>query len=146
MIYFIIIAVIAFFVYNSYKGNQDLANVNKYGGLKNKYSVLIEQIMTNKKLQLQELNPNNVYIGYSFIGNGYVRFKLIEMSKKLQVSYESKDMVDGVQKLLWKFDENEDQNIMFAKITKDLVINNIMKTGASREEALRLYEENYDAK
>lgn len=99
----IITAVVIFLVYNSYKGNQDIKNVEKSGGLENKYSELISFLMSNEKLRLSRKNSNNVEIGYSFIGDGYVRFHLTEMNNNLLIRYESKDMVDGIQKLAWKF-------------------------------------------
>ena len=119
----------------------DIKNVEKYGGLENKYCILISKMMSNEKLKLRRINTNNLQIGYSFIGDWYVYFKLIEIDKYLQVKYESKDMVDGIQKLVWKFNENENQIQMFDKITKDLAIHNFILKGLTKAEALEKYEE-----
>lgn len=137
----IIVAIVAFFLYNGYKGAKDIKNVEKYGGILNKYNILIEFIMTNKKLKLNQINSNNIEIGYNFIGNGYVKFKLIEISGILQIKYESKDLVDGVQRLIWKFSENEDQVKMAETISKDMFMHNLILQGTSKEEALKMYSE-----
>jgi len=143
MTYFIliIIAIIIIFFYNAFKGGKDIQNVEKYGGLRYKYTELIGYLMSNEKLILTVINSNNVEIGYNFIGNGYVRFKLIEFSKTLQVAYQSKDNVNGIQNLLWKFGELEDQKKMFDTISKDLIIHNLTLSGLSREEAITQYFE-----
>lgn len=141
MVYVIIIAIVIFILYNSFKGNQDIKNVEKHGGLQNKYNELIQCIMSNEKLRLRTINPNNIEIGYSFAGGGYLFFKLIEMSGNLIVRYESKDFVDGVKKLAWKFNENDNQTQMFEKISKDLAIHNFMLSGLSRKEATEAVQE-----
>jgi hypothetical protein len=141
MIWTIILVVVIFLIYNGYKGNNDIKNVEKFGGLENKYNILIKNIMSNEKLKLRKINSNNLEIGYSFIGNGYVYFKLIEMDKYLQVKYESKNMVDGIQRLVWKFNEEENQNEMFERISKDLAIHNLMLGGISKQEALEIFND-----
>jgi len=62
----------------------DIKNVEKYGGLENKYCILISKMMSNEKLKLRRIITNNLQIGYSFIGDWYVYFKLIEIDKYLQ--------------------------------------------------------------
>ncbi|PZD78537.1 hypothetical protein [Mesonia sp. K7] len=137
----IILVIVVLFIYNGYKGNKDIKNVERYGGLEFKYGVLIQKIMSNEKLKLRKINSNNLEIGYSFAGGGYVMFKLIEMSGHLTVRYESKDMVDGVQKLAWKFREFDNQVDMFDIITKDLTIHNLKLGGLSEQEASRVYQD-----
>lgn len=137
----IIIAIIIIIIFNAFKGGKDIQNVEKYGGLRYKYTELIGYLMSNEKLKLTVINSNNVEIGYNFVGNGYVRFKLIELSKTLQVAYQSKDNINGIQNLVWKFGELEDQKKMFDTISKDLYINNLMLGGLSREEAINEYFE-----
>ena len=79
MIYIIIIiAIIAFIIYLSSKGNADIKNVEKNGGLKNKYKTLIDLIMArNSFYKLNEINSNNIALT-----NTGMTFKLIEMDKK----------------------------------------------------------------
>lgn len=139
MIWIIIVIVGLAILYNMSKGSKDIKNVEKFGGLENKYGILIKNLMSNEKLRLRKINSNNIEIGYSFVGDGYVYFKLIEIDKKLLARYESKDMVDGVQKLAWKFDEFEDQKKMFQQIAKDLTIHNFMKSGLSKQDALEAF-------
>lgn len=145
MIYLIgaIIAFYAFkFLKNAYLGNQDIEHVKKSGGLKIKYSTLINKIMSNEKLNLYEKNINNIEIGYNFIGNGYVRFKLIEMSRVLVVGYEQKDNINDVRKFAWKFGENDNQDKMFEQIAMDLFICNLTLSGYTVEEAKSIYYKN----
>lgn len=137
----IIGAIISFFIYNSYKGIKDLKYVEKSGGLEIKYQEFIDFILSNEKLRLKQINSNNIEIGYSFIGNGHVKFKLTEMSKNLMVRYQSKDNVDGIQNLAWKFNENEPQSEMIEKISKDLFVHTQQLSGLSKNEALRAYSE-----
>ncbi len=131
-----VILIIAFFVYQSIQGNKDLNYVVQSGGLTNKYSLLIKNIIeSNPKLKIDQKNPNNIRIGYNFIGDGYVWFRLIEMSGTLQVTYMVKDMVDGERSLVWNFNEYRNQNEMFDEITKGIFIENLMCKGFSKEEA-----------
>lgn len=136
-----IVVIIVFLVYNASKGGQDIKHVEKDGGLENKYRTLIKYLMSNEKLQLRNVNSNNIKIGYSFVGDGFVQFTLTEMSRKLMVRYTSKDMVNGIQNLGWKFNESTDQYEMFNQISKDLAVHNFMLSGLSKEEAIRAVKE-----
>jgi len=102
---------------------------------------LLEGIMSNEKLKLRKINSNNLQIGYSFAGGGYLMFKLIQLSGYLTVRYESKDFVDGTQKLGWKFNEFDSQTEMFERISKDLFINNLKLSGLSEQEANEAYQD-----
>lgn len=143
MVYIVIgvVLFISFLFYNVFKGSQDIKRVEKHGGLEKKYRTLINYLMSNEKLQRSKINSNNIKIGYSFIGDGFVQFTLTEMSRKLMVRYTSKDMVNGIQNLGWKFDENTDQYEMFNQISKDLAVHNFMLSGLSKEEAIRAVKE-----
>ena len=107
MIYIIIIAVIVFFIYLVSKDNADIQNVNKFGGLKNKYKILIEHIMSrNSFYKLNEINSNNIVLT-----NTGMRFKLIELDKKLQITWHWDSFVSGKSHTVqWLFDESENQN------------------------------------
>ena len=81
MIYLIIGVIIAYFVYQGMKGNADMENVNKYGGLKIKYSTLIDRIMSrNSYYQMIEVNSNDIRLTCT----GMV-FRLTEIDKKIQI-------------------------------------------------------------
>lgn len=135
----IVLAIVFFLFYNSYKGIKDIKYVEKSGGLKIKYQELIDFILTNEKLKLKQINSNNIEIGYGFIGNGHIKFKFTEMSKNLMVRYQSKDNVDGIQNLAWKFNENEPQSEMIEKISKDLFVHTQQLNGLSKNDALKEY-------
>lgn len=136
MVYIIIIAVIAFIIYLSFKGNADIQNVNKYGGLRNKYKTLIDQIMArNSFYQLNEINANNIELT-----NTGMKFKLIEMDKKLQISWIWNSFGTGqTHKLLWKFDENENQIKMYQKLEKDMALQNLIDDGMTKQQAEDFY-------
>ncbi len=137
----IIVAIVIFIIYTGYKGNQDLKYVESFGGLKKKYNTLIQNLMSEEKMKLNIINSNKIEIGYNFIGGGYVFFRLIEMDKKLQIKYQSKDMVDGIQNIVWNFDESKNQDEMYEIITKELVVHNLMLRGMTREEAIEAINE-----
>lgn len=131
MIYIIILAVIAFIIYLSVKGNADLKNVNKYGGLKIKYKQLIDLIMSrNKYYQMNEINSNNIELT-----NTGMRFKLIEMDKKLQITWVWSSFSGKTHNLLWSFDENEDQVIMYERIDKDMAIQSLIDEDMTKQQA-----------
>lgn len=132
MIWIIIIAVVAFVLYLSSKGDADMKNVKKYGGLKNKYRLLINNIMSrNSFYQVQEINANNVRI----TNTGMV-FRLIEMDKKLQVVWNWESFTTGqVHKLVWNFDENENQDKMYETIDRDMKIQNFVDDGMTKQQA-----------
>lgn len=136
MIWIIIIAIIAFVIYLSAKGNADLKNVEKYGGLKNKYKTLIDLIMSrNSFYQLNEINSNNIELT-----NTGMKFKLIEMDKKLQITWVWNSFGSGQNhKLLWKFDENEDQKKMYEKLNKDMAVQNLIDDGMTKQQAEDFY-------
>lgn len=138
MTYIISIIVIAAIIYVanlSAKGNADIKNVEKYGGLKIKYSTLINLIMSRNPLyQISELNINNVAIT-----NTGIVFKLIELDKKLQITWQWNSFITGrTYKLQWKFDENEDQDKMYQIINKDISIQNFIDDGMTKLEAEEL--------
>lgn len=141
MIWIVVIAIIAFFIYLSVKGNADIKNVNKYGGLRNKYKILIDRIMArNAYYRMNEINSNNIVLT-----NTGMSFKLIEMDKKLQITWIWNSFGSGrTHKLLWKFDENEDQEKMYEKINSDISIQNLIDDGMTKQQAEDFYKINIE--
>ena len=142
MIYGIVIAFVAYIVYNAIKGNADIKNVNKYGGLINKYNILIKHIMSrNSFYQLKEINSNNIEL----LNTG-MKFKLIELDKKIQISWLWNSFVTGkTYKLKWSFDEFQNQDEMYAILNKDIAIQNLIDDGMSKQQAeewLKITESN----
>lgn len=140
MIYIIIIVIIAVVIYLSAKGNTDLKNVDKYGGLKNKYKTLIDLIMSrNSRYQLNEINSNNLELT-----NTGMIFKLKEMDKKLQITWVWNSFGSGQNhKLQWKFDENEDQVKMYERLHIDMAIQNLIDDGMTKQQAEDFFEINH---
>ena len=132
MIYIIIIAVIVFFIYLVSKDNADIQNVNKFGGLKNKYKILIEHIMSrNSFYKLNEINSNNIELT-----NTGMRFKLIELDKKLQITWHWDSFVSGKSHTVqWLFDEFENQDEMYKKLDNDMKIQNLIDEGMTKLQA-----------
>lgn len=132
MVYVIIIAVIALIAYNAFKGNADIKNVNKYGGFRNKYKILIDRIMSrNSFYQLKEINSNNIEL----LNTG-MKFKLIELDKKLQIIWLWTRIGTGkTYKIQWRFNEFQDQNEMYSIIDKDMAIQNFIDDGMTKKQA-----------
>ncbi len=132
MVYVIIIAVIAFIAYNAFKGNADIANVKKYGGLRNKYATLINKIMSrNSQYRLEEKNSNNI-----LLTNTGMVFRLIEIDKKLQVTWNWHAFGSNkVYKLQWNFNEFQNQDEMYAIIDKDVTVQNFIDDGMTKQQA-----------
>lgn len=132
MIGIIIAIIVIYIIYLGVKGNKDIQNVNKYGGLRNKYSVFINHIMSrNSYYQLRELNTNNIEIA-----NTGMMFKLIEIDKKLQVTWVWQSFSTGkTHKLQWLFNEFENQDSMYEKVDKGMTIQNYIDDGMNQVEA-----------
>lgn len=132
MIYIIIIAIIGTIFYLSFKGRADLKNVIKAGGLKNKYKIFINRIISrNSFYQLNEINPNNLEL----LNTG-MKFKLIEIDKKLQITWFWNSFSSGkTHKLLWKFDENENQDKIYETVDRDIAIQNFIDDGMTKPQA-----------
>ncbi|MCT7905079.1 Uncharacterised protein [Candidatus Ornithobacterium hominis] len=123
---------VTYFLYIGYKGNKDIKNVEKYGGLKIKYNTLIELIMARSSTtRLQQINSNNIRI----TSTGMM-FKLIEIDKKIQITWDWHSFTTGkIHRLVWKFDENQDQNVMYETIKRDISIQNLLDDGLTKREA-----------
>lgn len=132
MIWIILIAIVAVFIYLARKGNADIENVNKYGGLTSKYHTFINHIMSrNAYYQLNEINSNNVELT-----NTGMKYKLIEIDKKLQVTWVWNSFSTGkVHKLQWKFNESENQDLMYQKMATDISIQNLVDEGMTTAQA-----------
>jgi len=137
----LVIAVMAFIILFAL-GQKDIKYVQKSGGLFLKYKLLIDRILSNEKLKLIKNHPNNIVIGYSFVGGGFVRFVITEMSRSLMIRYTTKDNINGEQSLGWKFSETMDQDDMFDKISRDMFVRVLIQDGVSHNEAVKIYLEN----
>ena len=128
----IIIAIIAFIIYLGAKGNADIKNVEKFGGLRNKYGVFIDKIMArNSFYQLHEINSNNIELT-----NTGMKFRLIEIDKKLQVTWAWNSFGTGkTYNIQWNFDENENQNKMYETLNKDMAIQTFIDDGMTKPQA-----------
>ncbi|MFM2268049.1 MAG: hypothetical protein RL757_1490 [Bacteroidota bacterium] len=114
------------------KGNEDIKNVNKYGGLQKKYSILIGKIMDrNPYYQLEIKNSNNVRLT-----NTGMAFRLIELDKKLQVTWNWHRFSSGkMYKLQWYFYEYENQDKMYEVLDRDVAIQGFIDSGMTKLQA-----------
>ena len=95
----------------------------KAGGIIKKYQFLIERLRSgNSKIEVKFNEPNFVILGYSFVGNGYIKFQLQVVKNSLFIDYETMDSVDGKKKTSWKFDENLNQEEMFKIVSNDIIL------------------------
>lgn len=137
MTYFIIGAVVlGLLIYLGAKGNADTKNVEKYGGLRNKYNVLIGNIMSrNPYYQIFEKNSNNIVLSCTGM-----TFRLIELDKKLQVVWRWERFGSGkVYNFKWSFPESMDQNKMYQEIDIHLAIQNLVDGGLTETQAKDFY-------
>ena len=132
IIVLIVVIVIVFFLYSGYKGSQDIENVEKLGGLRIKYEDFIDQIMArNSNYQIRELNSNNIELT-----NTGMIFKLIEIDKKLQVTWNWNSFGTGkTYRLQWKFDENQDQKEMYEILNEGMTIQTFIDGGMTKNQA-----------
>ena len=137
----IIILAIVLLIRLAIKGNADIQNVQKHGGLINKYSILINLIMSrNSYYQLKEININNIEIT-----NTGMMFKLIEIDKQLQVTWHWSSFTTGKNhKLQWHFKEFANQEDMYLKIKKGMTVQNLIDDGINKQEAEQWYKVNYE--
>ena len=89
----------------------------------------------NSFYKLNEINSNNIALT-----NTGMTFKLIEMDKKLQIVWVWNSFGSGKNhKLVWKFDENEDQTKMYQKMDEDMAIQNLIDDGMTKQQAEDFY-------
>ena len=140
MIYLIIGVIIAYVVYQGMKGNADMENVNKYGGLKIKYSTLIDRIMSrNSYYQMIEVNSNDIRLTCT----GMV-FRLTEIDKKIQIVWNWESFsTSKIHKLIWNFDEWQDQDMMYEIIDKDIKVQCYIDDGMTKQQAEDFYKIRY---
>lgn len=121
MITFIIVVVVFIvikFIYDSVKQSNDIAS---QGGVRRKYSVLINHILSgheNAKI-FQETNTF-VSVGVSGIAGSTVFF-IQQTYGNVTIQYKVKNNpILGEMNKEWTFPENMDQNLMIRRINEDL--------------------------
>ncbi|MGG5505095.1 hypothetical protein ACPDHQ_16920 [Myroides odoratimimus] len=135
MIYIVLIiaAITMLYIFNlEAKGVIGDTSRSTQKGVKNKYQILINLIMSrNSFYQLKEMSINNIEI----TNTGMV-FKLIEIDKKLQITWHWNSFGSGRKyKLQWYFGENENQDKMYEEINKGLTIQTFIDNGMTMQQA-----------
>jgi hypothetical protein len=117
IIFTIILIVIVKFTNDVKKQN---AQVLSEGGMKNKYSLLIEYLKADKG-QIMSERASSITVGMDNMDGG-TRFILIQTFRRLTVQWKCTSIVWGNHQLEWEFDENLSQKIIYNKINDDLRI------------------------
>lgn len=117
-----IIAIVVFivikFIFDSVKQSNEVAS---QGGVRKKYSVLIDHILTGHENArvFQETNTF-VSVGVSGIAGSTI-FYIQQAYGNVNIQYKVKNNpIIGEMKKEWTFPENMDQNLMIRRINEDL--------------------------
>lgn len=136
MTWIILIAVIAIVIFFGRLANQtvsEIEHVGKHGGLKNKYKILIEHIMSRNSLyQLKENYSNDIEL----LCTG-TKFHLTEVKKTLEINWGWDSFTSGkLHRLKWSFDEFKNQDEMYSIIDKDINIVSLIDEGFTKQQAI----------
>lgn len=117
----IILAVVVWILFSFIRDlNKQKNNIKQQGGMKLKYRVLIDNILSKspQNMEVKETS-DSILIGASS-AMGSVLFMIVQTFSVVTVQYKSKNPMIGNVKLEWEFNPNMDQNLMFEKIDSDL--------------------------
>jgi hypothetical protein len=122
MIWIIIIAVIVIIMSKFfYDRNQQATKIVKEGGMKKKYSKLIDYLLSgDSRAKIYYESPSSITLGASSIG-GTVLFILTQTFGKLTVQWKFDSPVLGNHKIEWDFPEYDDHEKMIERIANDLL-------------------------
>ncbi len=129
----IVLAIVIFFVRHSDQTINEINHIGKHGGLKNKYKVVIDKIMSRNSLyQLKEHYSNDIEL----LCTGTV-FHLTEVKKVLKITWAWNSFVSGKSHgLKWCFDEFQNQDEMYEIIDKDIKIVSLIDEGFTKQQAI----------
>lgn len=105
--------------------NKERNKLDAQGGMKEKYSYLIDEILSgHPNCRILDEKKQTIIIGVSSMG-GTTTFTLMQTFGSLSVTYEVNSPVYGKFKENWTFDENMSQERMFDKMIYEIAkINN----------------------
>lgn len=117
----IILIVLAFIIGKFlYDKNQQAVKITKEGGMRNKYRVLIEFLMSaDPRSKIFEEKSDSLTLGLSNIG-GTSLFILMQTFGYVTVKWKSDSPIFGKHKMEWDFPENGDQEKMAERIANDI--------------------------
>jgi len=126
LVVIVIVIIIVVFISKNKKQNEHIA---KQGGMKKKYSELIDYIASqDNRVKIINETGNSVLLGLNTVG-GNTTFHLVQTYGDITIQWKMKSPMYGNHNLEWSFDEFMDQSKMIDKIENDLgkYQNNIMQ-------------------
>lgn len=118
IIVIVVIVIVVLFNFNSDR-NAQTNKIDREGGMRKKYSELIEHLCGSKGEVLRQ-SGSSITIGASSIG-GSTLFILTQTFGNLTVQWKVDSPVFGKHNLEWEFPEYENQVKMIQKIESDLM-------------------------
>jgi hypothetical protein len=120
MLIFIIIGVVAILAKFAYDRNKQSIKVTKEGGMKNKYSLLVDYIMSgDSSVRITRQTSTSIDFCLSNAG-GATAFFLTQTFGNLTVQWKMHSPIFGDHKFEWDFPEYLDQVRIVARINNDL--------------------------
>ena len=105
--------------------NKQKVNVKKQGGMRVKYRILINRILScSSDVKIMQETSVSILIGVSGI-SGSTGFDITQTFETVTIQYRAKSSVFGNHKLEWRFNSNMDQNLMYEKIHEDMEEHNL---------------------
>lgn len=118
---FIVIVVVYVLIKFFNANDEQSAKVQSVGGMKVKYATLINKIMAaDPKFKIVDSGKTHITIGMSGPAASTV-FDLVQTFGTITIRCIMKNAIFGDKTIEWEFNENKDQNAMFAKINADLM-------------------------
>lgn len=102
-----------------YDRNQQAAKIAKEGGMRRKYRILIEHLMSgDSRSRIFQETSDTITVGLSNMG-GSTLFVLTQTFGKLTVQWKVDSPMFGKHKMEWDFPEYGDQDQMLERILND---------------------------
>jgi len=116
----IIIAVVAILAKFAYDSNQQSIKVTKEGGMANKYSLLVDYIVSgHPAVRVTRQTSTSIDFCASSAG-GATAFFLTQTFGQITIQWKMRSPIFGEHNLNWDFPEYLDQEKMIARINNDL--------------------------
>lgn len=104
------------------KNLEQQKNVEKQGGMLNKYAHLANYILAgDPRTEISKITSDSLHIVLSSVGGGSTAFHLYQTFGKLTVQWKVASPVLGTHSLEWNFPEFLEQEKMVARINNDLM-------------------------
>lgn len=122
MIWLLIVVILGYIIYSFLK-DRDVAlkaQVDSYGGIKNKYSDLVNWLTSDPNSRIIKITRDSIEITAVF-PTTKTTFFIQENFNTVEIYWEAYlGAFFGNHKLNWKFDHNENQLVIIEKISKDI--------------------------